>query len=264
MTNSRRTATNGALMWGAGGMAFVVLALTGYAIFSGDDSTTNTGKGGTSTPSASASPTPGYNPPPDWTEPDRWAALPRGRRTDENGNAVGFPHTTEGAVAMMAAANTTTIEGDRSTVDEQLGIYRSYVTSEDQTDQNAEQIEGQAKKTDKKIQRQMGVGPDADLPPGAHVRNWVVGFKVIKAADDEVSVWLLSRSVTKTGETKPEEGGYTRTLLAAEWVDDDWKLTGDSITRAAGQTRGLSKPDMVAPGDTRFNLSEWTAIREAS
>ncbi|MEU8526428.1 hypothetical protein AB0C77_12650 [Streptomyces sp. NPDC048629] len=255
---------NRAVMWGAGGAAVAVLALSGYALLGGDEETPGTpGKGG-GTASAPATPGPEYTAPSDWSEPDRWAALPRGSRTDKNTNPVGFPHTLEGAVAMMAAANTTAVEGDRSSVDEQLGIFRSYVADADQTAANADQVEDKAAETDEKIRKQMGVGAGADLPSGAYVRSHVVGFQVIEKSADEVSVWILTRSTTKTGETKPEDGAYARTLVAAEWMGGDWKLSGASINRAVQQTRSQPKPDMVAPGDEAFNRAGWTAIREAS
>ncbi|MEU3036571.1 hypothetical protein [Streptomyces griseoaurantiacus] len=255
-------------MWLAGGVLAAVLALTGYAVLSGGDGdggSTPAGSGGASA-SASASPGPSatYAPPEDWTEPNSWAALPRGKRTDEHGSEVGFPRSTEGAVAMMAAMNTTVIEDKRSTVDEQLRIYHSYVGKADRSADNAEQIEHQAVDTDKDLAQQMGVRPGGPLPVGAYVRSTAIGFKVIKKSDTEVSAWVLERVVQKDGEMKKEAGSYTRTLAGVQWQDGDWKMTGAATTRALQDVKGKSRPAIVAPGDPEFNQAGWTAIREAS
>ncbi|MGA5425172.1 hypothetical protein ACPCKX_33765, partial [Streptomyces lavendulocolor] len=123
-----------------GAAAAAAGTLTGYLMFSGGDSASSTpAKGGTgSSISSPVGPLPSDADSQDWTEPERWVALPRGQRTDAGGSEVGFSHTVEGAVAMLKAANTTVIEGDRSNVDEQLRIYRSYVGKADQSAGNAE------------------------------------------------------------------------------------------------------------------------------
>lgn len=251
--------------WIAGGALVAVLALTGYAVFSGGDDGKGTADEGGASPSASssASPSAGYTPPDDWTEPARWAALPRGERTDEFGSEVGFPHSTEGAVAMMAAANTLAIEADRSAVDEQLRLYRSYVAEGDQSDDAAEVVELRALQADKDLHKSMGVDAGGPLPPGAYMRQTVIGYKVIAESADEVSVWLLTRVVQKAGETAKESGSYTRSLSGAAWRDGDWKLSG-VVAGKAQQKAEKDKPQMVAPGDAEFNEAGWTAIRAAS
>ncbi|MFE2314125.1 hypothetical protein ACFXC8_13180 [Streptomyces sp. NPDC059441] len=251
---------------GAGIAAAAVVALTGYAMFSGDDGGSSEGKGGSASPSvsSSASPSATYQEPDNWTEPERWAALPRGERTNSRGSQVGFPHTTEGAVAMMAAANTTDIEADKSNVDEQLRIYYSYIAKADQSSDNAEQIELQALQTDKSLHQQMGVSAKSPLPSGAYVRSNVVGYKVIKESPNEVSVWLLSRAAQKDGETAKESNSYTRVVNGAVWENGDWKLSGAATKTALAAAQKGTQPKMVAPGDAAFNAAGWTAIREAS
>jgi hypothetical protein len=252
--------------WAAAVALAAVLVLTAYSLLAGDDGDSDTPAKGGASPSASssASPVPTYAVPDDWTEPQRWTALPRGQRTDERGSQVGFPHTVEGAVAMLAAANTTRIEGGKSTVDEQRRIYLSYIGKGDQSAENAKKIELAAQQTDKNLAQEMGVEAGQPLPSGAYVRSHVVGYKVIKKSDDEVSVWLLGRVVQKNGETKKEEGSYTRTLIAAQWQDGDWKTTAEAVRRAQKDIAGQAQPPMVAPGDAEFNEGGWTAIREAS
>ncbi|WP_328418475.1 hypothetical protein OG542_40520 (plasmid) [Streptomyces violaceus] len=252
--------------WFAGAALAAVLALTGYAVLNGGDEDTDTSKGG-STPSASASASPRpsatYAQPDDWTEPSRWSALPRGKRTNESGSQVGFPHTTEGAVAMAAAANTVSIEADRDTVDEQLRIYHSYVSKTDRSDENAEKIELAAIETDKSLHKQMNAPVGEPLPSGAYMRSSVVGYKVVREADDEVSVWLLSRAAQKAGETAKESVDYTRIMNGVVWEDGDWMLSGTATQRALPDAQ-KDEPKIVAPGDAAFNSAGWTAIREAS
>ncbi|MFI1285142.1 hypothetical protein ACH4U5_31030 [Streptomyces sp. NPDC020858] len=253
-------------MWAAGVALAAVLVLTAYSFLAGDDGGADTPAKGGASPSASspASPAPTYAVPDDWTEPERWTALPRGQRTDDRGSQTGFPHTVEGAAAMAAAANTTRIEGEKSAVDEQLRIYHSYMGKGDHSAENAKKVEQAAQQTDQTLTQEMGVSSGQPLPSGAYVRAHVVGYKVIKKSDNEVSVWLLGRVVQKNGETKKEESSYTRTLLGVQWQDGDWKMTADATRRAQQDIAGQAQPPMVAPGDEEFNSGGWTAIREAS
>ncbi|MFI1769249.1 hypothetical protein ACH41H_45500 [Streptomyces sp. NPDC020800] len=258
--------TNIKSIWAAGGFAVAVLTLSGCAMFNGgDDNSHQAGEGGES-PSAggSAGPKPSYTVPGDWTEPLRWAALPKGARTDRYGSEVGFPHTELGAEAMLAAANNTAVEDSTSLVDEQLSIFRPYISKDAQTEQNAERVELAAGQTDKELHRKFGLKPGSDLPPGAYVRNTVIGFKGIAKADDEVSAWLLARVTEKASETAKESVTYTRTVVGIDWENGDWKLSGTVTSRAMQETEGQTRPQMVAPGDTAFNQAGWTAIREAS
>ncbi|GHA18974.1 hypothetical protein ACFOOM_04640 [Streptomyces echinoruber] len=254
-------------MWAAGVALAAVVGLTGYAMLNGDDdSGAAAGKGSvpSSAPSSFAGAVPTYQAPDDWTEPERWAALPRGALTDIRGSRIGFPHTTEGAVAMMAAANTTDIEANRSNVDEQLRIYYSYIAKADQSSQYVEQVKSQSQQTDKSLHKEMGVSPGQALPSGAYVRSNVVGFKVIEKSSDEVSVWLLFRVTQKNGETAKEKSSYARLVNGAVWEDGDWKLSVDVTARALKKAKTLTAPGMGAPGDAKFNDYGWTAIREAS
>ncbi|MGY1528001.1 hypothetical protein ACW69C_30235 [Streptomyces sp. MN3] len=257
-----RGTRNSKTMWVAGGLLATVLVLTGYLAFSGDNEETGSpsAAGGNASATASPSPAPSYIRPEEWTEPDRWAALPRGQRTDAYGSQVGFPKSTEGAVAMMAAANSISIDSDHDAVDEQLRIYRSYLVAGDQSDETAEKVELNAVETDKLLRKDLGLPVGSALPAGAYMRNAVVGYKVIKESGDEVSVWLLTRVVRKAGETSPERATYTRSLSAAVWRDGDWKLSGKAFSAADTS----DKPAIVAPGDADFNTAGWVAIREAS
>ncbi|MFC7872014.1 hypothetical protein ACFUS2_12810 [[Kitasatospora] papulosa] len=261
-----RAGLNRASIWGAGVLAVAMLSLTAYAVFSGDEEPAGSaGKDGAkSSASASAAPGPTYGAPSDWTEPERWAALPRNTRVDKYGNKIGFPQSVEGAQAMLVASSSTAVEGDRSTSDVQLGIYESYVAQADRSAANAERIELESIQTDKKLRDELGLSTGGPLPAGAYARNQVIGFKVIKASPTTVSAWLLTRHTTKAGETAKETGGYTRSLAAVVWEDEDWKLSGDATRSALQETGDQEKPPIAAPGDEAFNTGGWTAIREAS
>ncbi|MEU6059083.1 hypothetical protein [Streptomyces sp. NPDC047097] len=256
-------------MWaGAGVSALAVGVLSGYVLFSGDDDgrdTAGAGKGSASASAPSASPVPSYTVPEDWTEPERWAALPRGERTDKYGSQVKFPRTTEGAVAALMHASTTVVEGAQTAVDEQLRVYHSYVGAQGQSEANAEQVELSALQTHKNLSKKVGLTPEQIWPTGYHVRNSVVGYQMLgKPADDEVSVWLLSRVTVKAGETATEASAYTRTAVGAQWTDGDWKITPAAAQHAAAAMKSGERPGLGVPGDLAFNREGWTAIREAS
>ncbi|KUH35641.1 MULTISPECIES: hypothetical protein [Streptomyces] len=253
-------------MWAGGAALAAVLALSACSLLgTGETGSEVPVKGGAgASAAASVSPTPSYTTPSDWDEPERWAALPPGQRTDERGSQVGYPHTAEGAVAMMAAANTMTVEGGKSSVDEQLRIYHSYFSTDDQSAEGTEAVERQATDTDTMLARQAGVRAGQPLPSGAYTRSHIVGYKIIKESGDEVSAWLLGRVVQKTGEIEKENGFFTRTLAGAQWRGGDWKLTTTATERAQRDAQIEGKPPMAAPGDIMFNRAEWTAIREAS
>ncbi|MET9206798.1 hypothetical protein ABZW38_16820 [Streptomyces bacillaris] len=252
-------------VWFAGAALAAVLALTGYALFGGDDGGDAQGKAGSSSSaSATPGPTESYAAPEDWTEPQRWAALPRGERTDERGSPVGFPQTAEGAVAMMAAANSSVIEGTRTNEDEQLRLYHSYIGKPDQSEAAEERVEQGAISNGEAIWRSMGLKPGDPLPAGAYMRTHVVGFQFIKRSPTEVTAWVLSMETQKAGEMEEEKVSYTRTLLGAQWQDGDWKLSVRATRHAQDDTQGKPEPEMVAVGDAAFNSAGWTAIREAS
>ncbi|MEU1312619.1 hypothetical protein ABZ419_27520 [Streptomyces cinnamoneus] len=260
----RNTRTNKITLWGAGMAAAALIGLTAYAFIGSDDSSSTAGKDG----GASASPAPGstaptYAPPGEWTTPDRWANLPRGQRTDRGKN-VGFPHSTEGAVAMMATLNATKAEGSHSMVDEQMDLFDTYMAKADRTESNKAKVRANAQNTDAGLRRSLEIPAEGAMPPGAYVRTYVIGYKTIKISADEVSVYLLSRFTSKAGETGKESSSYTRNVLAAQWEDGDWKLSTAATERAAQEIQGKEQPAIVAPGDAEFNSAGWTAIRAAS
>ncbi|WP_392892933.1 hypothetical protein [Streptomyces sp. LN699] len=254
--------------WAAAVALFAVLILTAYAMLGGDDAATDAQAPTKGAPSAGvsgpASPEATYAVPDDWTEPERWTALPRGQRTDERGSQVGFPHSLEGAAAMVVAANTVRIEGDRLAVDEQRRMYHSYFGQGDQSAGNLKTIEQGGNDTDKQLAGEMGIAAGQPLPSGAYVRSTAVGYKVVKKSGDEVSLWVLARVVQKTGETAKETSSYTRSVVGAQWQRGDWKLTTDALARALKDAEGQDEPTIAAPGDAAFNSGGWTAIREAS
>ncbi|MFE7599851.1 hypothetical protein [Streptomyces sp. NPDC057494] len=244
-----------------------VVILTGCAALSGSGEDGEAGvKGGGASPSVSGavSPVPSYSKAQDWNEPERWSVLPGGQRTDDRGSQIGFPHTPEGAVAMMAAGNTTSVEADTSAVDEQLRIYRSYLAGADQSPRAAGQVESEAKAVDKRLATSMGSAVGQPLPAGAYMRSHVIGYRIVKKSPDEVSAWILAKVVQKNGETVAEQASYQRDLVAVQWVDGDWKLTVAASQRSRQDVQGHAKPTMGAPGDAVFNAAGWTAIRGAS
>ncbi|UQI49813.1 hypothetical protein M1P56_35580 (plasmid) [Streptomyces sp. HU2014] len=262
---SRNARTSKITLWGAGVAAAALIGLSAYAFLADDDSSSTASKGGgaSASPTAPGSPAPTYAPPGEWTTPERWANLPKGGRTD-HGKNTGFPHTTEGAVAMMATLNATSVQGSHSMVDEQTDLFDVYMAKSDRTEANKEKVKANAATTDAGLRRSMGIPTEGAMPPGAYVRTYVIGYKTIKTSADEVSVYLLSRVTSKASETGKESSSYTRNLLAAQWEDGDWKLSTTATLRGAEQAQGKEQPAIVAPGDAEFNGAGWTAIRAAS
>lgn len=263
-----RGAWNTKITWVAGVALAGVLLLSGYALIGGDEQDQRSPAAGASPAPAgsadAASPLPTYVPPKDWTEPQRWVALPRGQRTDERANPVGFPHTTEGAVAMMVASSNLSLGEGKTNADEKVRQFTSYAGKAERTPGNLEKVRLKAAEADAALAKEMGAPAGGPLPQGAYLRVHVVGFKVIKKSDDEVSVWVLTRAMQKNGEMAKESGGYAVSLVAAQWQDGDWKQTMDASLRAQTDSEGQAQPEPVAPGDEAFNASGWTALREAS
>lgn len=260
-----RTSTNNKIMlWGAGGVTAVVLALTAYAAVSGGghDSTESKRHGGSTV--APSRPVPTYSVPPDWTEPARWLALPRGKNTTADGYQTNFPDTADGAVAMLVAADSMNVEGSQSTVDAQLAVYNTYMASTDKSSANEEKVREAAAQTDGQERGSMGLPTSGPLPSGAFVRTNVVGFKVIQASPGEVTAYLLTRVAEKAGETATEKDSYTSAVVGAVWQGGDWKLSTTASNDALQQTQGQQGPAIAAPGDAAFNSAGWTAIRQAS
>lgn len=250
---------------GAGGAAAVIIALTAYAAVSGDDSDATTGRASSSS-SASASASPGrpvptYTAPDDWTEPQQWISLQRGTTTDPSGNRVGFPHTTTGAASLLAAANTTNVEGGRTAAAQQLAVYRSYVSPDDQSSAAETRVREHGEQTDQRLRARIGYS--STMPSGTYMRTHIVGIKIVQESPNEVTAWLLGRATLKTSSATPEDGSYTRTLAVARWAGNDWKLSAQGTARALQQQLGTA-PGIVAPGDAAFNQAGWAAIRQAS
>ncbi|MFE7057612.1 hypothetical protein ACFVAO_20625 [Streptomyces californicus] len=249
------------LGWGTGGLAVIAILLTGYAFLSGDEETATSNR-----PPATveASPQQTYDAPSDWTEPERWAVLPRGARTDEHGNEVGFPHTTQGAVAMLVASDSTEYNAQRSHVDVQLGVYESYLAPAERTEENRQRIRQGASENDALLRQALGLPEGGALPPGAYSRSQVVGFQVIEETPTGVTAWLLSRVTLKAGETEAEQGSHTTTLAAVEWKNGSWWISAASTESAMRRHGNEKRPPIAAPGDAAFNSGGWTAIRAAS
>lgn len=89
-------------------------------------------------------------------------------------------------------------------------------------------------------------------------------FKIIEKSKDEVSVYILARVTMKAGAIEKAHSSYTRTLMAAEWEGDDWKMSSTATLRAAQQVEGKPRPAIAAPGDKWFNRAGWTTIRRTS
>ncbi|MEU8779215.1 hypothetical protein [Streptomyces sp. NPDC048606] len=176
---------------------------------------------------------------------------------------MGFPHTTEGAVAMAMAANSINVEAGRSTVHEQMRLYNSYLFAGDREPEAPEKIKQQAVEVDEFMAQQAGVKMGELLPAGVYMRNNVIGYKIISESKDAVALWLLTRVIQRVSE-KQEESSFTGALLGLRWQDGDWKLSAAATVQAQKETEAETEPSLVAPGDPAFDEAGWTAIRTAS
>ncbi|MGW7621662.1 hypothetical protein ACWGLG_38645 [Streptomyces antimycoticus] len=149
-------------------------------------------------------------------------------------------------------------------VDEQMGVYDSYLTAADQTPTNKEKVKQRAIQTDAALREKFGIPAKGDMPPRAYSRVRTIGFKIIKKLKDEVSVYILARVTMKAGAIEKTHSSYTRTLLAAEWDGNDWKMSSAATLRAAQQVEGKPRPAMALPGTKKFNRAGWTAPRGTS
>ncbi len=259
-----------AMVWGTGGLVAVVLSMAGYTLVAGGG---DGDRGQPRRPGAShtapgggqdTGPQPTYAAPQEWSEPQRWASLPRGAQVDQHGNEVTFPHTEQGAVAMLTAVQTTAAEGDHSLADEQMSIYASYMSRADRSRASEAKVRQAAYQADARLRQSLGAPAEGALPHGAYMRTAAVGFQIIESSPDEIWAYVLNRVTTKASQTATEDSAYSRTLMAARWDNGDWKLSATATARAAQHTQEHTPPKMAAPGDTTFNTAGWTAIREAS
>lgn len=254
-------------MWGASAVAAAVFALIAYVVV-GDEGQTDTAyreMGQRRVVDVLTRPDgPKHARPDGWTEPSRWAVLPRGGEEDGRGRPIRFPHTVDGAVAMLIEANETEAKEDHTLADEQLALFESYMGEAGRTEEYKREATAIAARNDAALRRDMGLPDRGALPLGAYIRATVLGFQVIASSDDEVSVWLLSRVTAKSGQLQEEKASYTRNVLAAHWEDGDWKISPHAMERAAEHIKGKPRPAFGIPGDAKFNEAGWTAIRQAS
>ncbi|MET8624619.1 hypothetical protein ABZW30_12830 [Kitasatospora sp. NPDC004669] len=206
-----------------------------------------------------------YGIPSTWTDPVRWAALPRGSRTAATtGDQTGFPNTVEGAVAVLVAGTATNLQPGTSLADQQVAIYHTYLSGADQSPDGEAKVRAKAQQTEAENRSDLGLPAAGPLPSGAFVRGNVVGFKVIQASSDEVTVYLLTKVSRKAGESSPVKDAYVISVLGAVWQDTDWKMSVKASSDAVAQTRGQQSPALAAPGDAKFNDAGWTALRQAA
>lgn len=263
--------TRNKLLLTCGILLTVLVVITGWVALGGGGNDTADGKNRHSSPSPSVSgkppspsPVPTYTQPPDWTEPQRWADLPRGARTDSHGNEVAFPHTAEGALAMLCASAKVNIHGSFTGEDQQLAIYDSYIAREDKSADMRAKVAAGGRQADQQLRSGLGVPAKGPYPPGAYERMNAIGFKVIAKSKNEVTAYVLVDVISRAGETSKANHDYARDVLGASWVDGDWKQTSKAMQDAKSDSQGQTPPGLGAPGDKAFNIAGWTAIREAS
>lgn len=181
----------------------------------------------------------------DYVAPARYVKLPNGRG-DANGLPVKFPHTPEGATAMLVASARNAWSFDAATV--RAGIL-TYASAEYRDAMAASAKDGAAGNRE-----YAGIPATGEIPAGASLTAWPIGVKWSSAGSDTVDAVILLR-VTHTAKAGVEP---TTTLVVsparAVWESGDWKVQPTDPTQ--------NIPDPVDLGTAEFNEDGWKAIQE--
>jgi hypothetical protein len=143
--------------------------------------------------------------------------LTRGARTSD-GVAVGYPHTTAGAVSAAVEywtqIGSTLDPGRARTVGKRIAT-RSWKTAGDDL-----------AKGPVNSRRQLGLPPQGPLPPDASISLGPVAYQLRDVQDDSVTVLLLAYLITTT----PTAGTQSRIGVfptPLRWDAGDWRLAAD-------------------------------------
>ncbi len=240
--------------------ALVALVVLGIRIAAGNGEeqtspTPTTGDGSSTTDSAAAAR--------EWeTDPD--TGLPIGAAF-EDGRPVQFPHTTEGATAMVVELNRAQIGLD---YDQSVATTRIYAAEVDQAffDDLA---------TDAIAQRREALDIPAD---GEAAEDWApagyaqtpIGYQVEEYGPDRYLVSVLNEVTTTTINGQVDRSAYVGQQIV-EWNPDadraegsgDWQLVEPSATDR-DQLLATPPPNAAALGTQEFQQAGWTPLLESA
>ncbi|OII64306.1 hypothetical protein BJP40_00100 [Streptomyces sp. CC53] len=224
----------------------LVAALVVIAVRGGDPQATTPAPAPTA---STAAPTSAPTLPPDdgpYVAPAQYVALPDGaERVGEL--PVKFPHTPEGAVAMLVASSRNAWSFDPAKL--KAGVL-TYATARYRDAMSASVEDGV-----RGNREFAGVPATGPIPPGAALNAWPIGVKWTAVDSNAVDALILLRVTSSAG-----EGAQPKTTLVvlparAVWESGDWK--GDP-------TDPKPLPDPVDIGTAKFNEDGWKAIQEGN
>lgn len=182
----------------------------------------------------------------DYDEPAEWVELPKGK-SEEKGLPVKFPHTPEGAMAMLASSSR-----GGTTWDTDLAVKNAEVYAHPEDDYAVEA----AKESAVGARVHVGVPRKGELPKGASLSSWPIAVQWEKLSDDQVRGHVLVR-LRYTPSSDEHETTEVMTITSdAAWVDGDWKFqpTNPEVHEKAPEPWDL--------GSVEFSDEGWVAIQE--
>lgn len=182
----------------------------------------------------------------DYDEPAEWVELPKGK-AEEKGLAVKFPHTPEGAMAMLAASSR-----GGTTWDKDLAVRSAQVYAHPEDDYAVQA----ARESAVGARVHVGVPRKGELPKGARLSSWPIGVQWEELSKNHVRGHVLVR-LRYTPSSDEDETTEVMTVTSdAVWLDDDWKYqpTNPKVHENAPEPWDL--------GSAEFSEEGWLAIQE--
>jgi hypothetical protein len=196
---------------------------------------------------------PGYDPaettqpPSDYAAPDEWVQLPTGSGMEE-GLPVGFPQTSEGAVAMVVSSTRTGWTWDVAQAESGA---RVYVNADEREDALA-MVDGSVRA----VREYVGIAQNGPIPEGAALNAAPIGVQWEELEDGSVRVSTLTRVTFTPGGGEPTTNHLHTTVNDAVWEDGDWQV--HSVP--AEVVQDVTDPADI--GSEEFNSLGWIAIQE--
>jgi hypothetical protein len=184
----------------------------------------------------------------DYVAPEEWVQLPPGSSEAEGGLPVGFPQTSEGAIAMVAASSRNAWTWDAEQMERGIRAYASDADRDAALDVTEESANG--------VRDYIGIPDGEPIPDDAMVNGWPIGVQWEDQDDGSVRVTLLIRVTFTPGNGEPTETHLIATVNDAIWQHDDWKIA--SVPPDVAQ----DTPTAADLGTPAFNAEGWIAIQE--
>ncbi|WP_129841111.1 hypothetical protein [Streptomyces sp. RFCAC02] len=183
-----------------------------------------------------------------YTAPEQYVQLPVGSGETE-GLPTGFPHTPEGAIAVLVSSSRYASSWDPEEIRRNIRVYA--------TEDDKDELLALADQGAQVMRSHVGIPETGPIPPGATVNSWVIGVQWEELSADHVRVSTLVRLTYSAGEGEERHTELISATGDVVWEDGDWKNTPVSpeIASDAPEVGG----DIGSQG---FIDAGWIAIRE--